>query len=991
MTTRIFSSGIRRREDPRLITGRATYTDDVVLPGMAHAAILRSPHAHAKITSLDTSAAAAADGVVAVYTGADVNAALAPVPCAWLLPDSDLKTVDHLPVANDTVRYQGDAVAVVVAENRYAAEDALELIDVEYDPLPAVVDPEEAMSADAPQLHEDAPNNQAFNWVMVGGEDSDEAFAGADVVVKERILHQRLIPNAMEPRSAVAQYTQASGDLTLWSTTQNPHIVRFLTSVVSGVPEHKVRVIAPEVGGGFGSKIPYYADEAITVFCSMQTGRPVKWTATRSEGYQSTIHGRDHVEDVELAADSSGKIKGIRSTVYAGMGAYLSTAAPGIPTILHGLMYAGTYEIPSVKADVYGVFNNAVPVDAYRGAGRPEAIFLVERMVDKLANALDKDPVEVRRNNLIPAFEDGHDVSTGLTYDSGDFATTLDMATERVGYDDLRAKQERLRGEGRYIGIGVTSYAEICGLGPSQVAGAIGFQGGLWEGAIVRFHPTGKVNVAVGTSPHGQGEETTFAQIVSDALGVEVDDVEVLHGDTDQTPMGWGTYGSRTTAVTGAALALATRKIKDKATQLAAHLLEAAVEDIDYEDGKFFVRGSPDQAKTIQDIALMANVAWDMPEGMEPGLEASTFYDPPNFTYPFGAHIAVVEVEKETGAIELKRYVACRRLRAADQPDDRGRPGAGRRRPGHRPGPLRGGSVRGRRPAADGLDARLRAAAGRHVPADRDDQQCHPIAPSPAGCEGSRGDRHDRLDDYRIQRRDGRTEALRRRQGRHAPDAGEGLAGHPLERKGVADVPGKRSLSPRELCRRGHRAPGRERGRQAHCRRAQPHPAAEAEACGAVGAHRHRQDRLAEGDELRGRDGAHRRADHSLDARLLLGPAVVQPTGIGGRGAHRRPGCPEPGHDRRQPGPRGPGVGPADRGGGAGRLRPGHGAERRPVHSRRRLLRGPDDDGPWRRRGDDLRRGAGDEGAGDGVRQDAAPGLALCGRQRRGSGDGQRR
>ena len=659
MTTRIFSSGIRRREDPRLITGQATYTDDVVLPGMAHAAILRSPYAHAKITSIDTSAAAGMDGVVAVFTGADVNAALAPVPCAWLLPDSDLKAVEHLPVANDTVRYQGDAVAVVVAENRYAAEDALELIEVDYDPLPAVVDPEKAMGADAPQLHEDAPNNQAFNWVMTGGEDSDEAFAGADVVVKERILHQRLIPNAMEPRSAVAQWTQASGELTLWSTTQNPHIVRFLTSVVSGVPEHKVRVIAPEVGGGFGSKIPFYADEAIAVFCSMQTGRPVKWTATRSEGYQSTIHGRDHVEDVEIAADSSGNIKGIRSTVYAGMGAYLSTAAPGIPTILHGLMYAGTYEIPSVKANVYGVFNNAVPVDAYRGAGRPEAIFLVERMVEKLAGELGMDPVDVRRKNLIPAFEDGHDVSTGLTYDSGDYATTLDMATERVGYDDLRQEQERLRGEGKYIGIGVTSYAEICGLGPSQVAGAIGFQGGLWEGAIVRFHPTGKVNVAIGTSPHGQGEETTFAQIVSDALGVDVDDVEVLHGDTDQTPMGWGTYGSRTTAVSGAALALATRKIKDKATQLAAHLLEAAVEDIDYEDGKFFVRGSPDQAKTIQDIALMANVAWDMPEGMEPGLEASTFYDPPNFTYPFGTHIAVVEVEKETGSIELKRYVAC--------------------------------------------------------------------------------------------------------------------------------------------------------------------------------------------------------------------------------------------------------------------------------------------------------------------------------------------
>ena len=656
MTTRIFSSGIRRREDPRLITGTATYTDDIQLPGMAYAAILRSPHAHARITSIDTSAAEAADGVVAVFTGADVD--LAPMPCAWHVPDSDIKLVDHPAVASEVVRYQGDAVAVVVADCRYAAEDALELIDVDYEPLPVVMEPDKALQDGAPQLHEDAPNNQAFHWVMAGG-DVDAAFDAAEVVVEERILHQRLIPNAMEPRSAVAQYTAASGELTLWSTTQNPHIARFLTSVVTGIAEHKIRVIAPEVGGGFGSKIPYYADEAIAIFCAMKTGRPVKWTATRSEGYQVTIHGRDHVEDVALAADKSGKITGLRTTVYAGMGGYLSTAAPGVPTILHGLMYAGTYTIPNVKADVYGVFNNGAPVEAYRGAGRPEATFLVERMVDKLADKLGMDPVDVRRANLIPAFDGGHDTATGLTYDSGDYAGSLDSALEEIDYQGLREKQARLRGEGRYLGIGVTTYVEICGLGPSQVAGAVGFQGGLWEGAIVRFHPTGKVSVAVGSSPHGQGEETTFAQIVADEVGVDVDDVEVVHGDTDRTPMGWGTYGSRTTVVSGAAVALATRKIKDKAAQIAAHLLEAAVEDIDYEDGKFFVRGSPDQAQTIQDIALMANVAWNMPEGVEPGLEASTFYDPPNFSYPFGTHVAVVEVDAETGGIDLKRYLAC--------------------------------------------------------------------------------------------------------------------------------------------------------------------------------------------------------------------------------------------------------------------------------------------------------------------------------------------
>ena len=657
MTTRIFSSGIRRREDPRLITGRATYTDDIFLPATAHAAILRSPHAHARIKRIDTAKASASDGVVAVYTGADTDGVLEPIPCAWLIPDSDLKAVAHPAIAKDVVRYQGDAVAVVVAEDRYQAEDALQLIDVDYEPLTAVLDPQKAMEDGAPQLHEDAPNNQAFHWVVDGG-DTEAAFNAAEVVVKDRIVHQRLIPNAIEPHSALAQFVKATGELTLWSTSQNPHIARFLSSVVTGLGEHKIRVIAPEVGGGFGSKIAYYADEAITSFCSMQLDRPVKWTATRSEGYQATTHGRDHVQEVELAANRDGNITGLRAKVWAGMGAYLSTAAPGIPTILHGLMYSGAYDIANIHGDIYGVFNNATPVDAYRGAGRPEATFITERLVDLLADELDMDPVELRRKNLIPAFEDGHDVATGLTYDSGDYEKTLDLALEKVGYSSVREEQAGLKEQGRYMGIGVTTYAELCGLGPSQVAGAVGFQGGLWESAVVRFHPTGKVNIYTGTSPHGQGEETTFAQIVADELGLDVDDVELIHGDTDNTPMGWGTYGSRTTAVAGAAVAIASRKIKDKATVIAAHLLEAAVEDIDFEDGKFFVKGSPDQAKTIQDIALMANVAWDMPEGVEPGLEATTFYDPPNFTYPFGAHIAVVEVDSDTGHIELKRYVA---------------------------------------------------------------------------------------------------------------------------------------------------------------------------------------------------------------------------------------------------------------------------------------------------------------------------------------------
>ena len=654
---RVFGSGIRRREDPRLLTGTARYTADFALPGMVHAAILRSPHGHARIRGIDTSRARSAPGVVAVFTGPDTEAGLKCIPCAWLLPSAGLNVAPYRALAIDVVRYVGDAVAVVVAESDYQAYDALDLIDVDYDPLPAVVDPQKAAAEGAPLLHQEAPGNVAFHWTVAGG-DVDAAFSSAPVVVRDRIIQQRLIPTAMEPRGAVAQFTPATGELTLWNTTQNPHIVRFIMSVVTGVPEDRLRVVAPEVGGGFGSKMPQIQGDFITAFCSMKLGRPVKWIETRSENYQSTTHGRDHVQEVELAATKEGRILGLRCTVWAGMGSHLSTAAPGIPTILHGLMLSGPYQVPAVKEDVYGVYTNTTPVDAYRGAGRPEATFMLERMLDLLAHKIGVDPAEVRRRNLIPPFDNGHDVVTGLKYDSGNYQAALDKALTHVGYEDLRREQAAAREKGRYIGIGVSTYVEICGLGPSQVAGAVGFQGGLWESAIVRVHPSGKVNVFIGASPHGQGEETTFAQVVADELGFGVEDVKIVHGDTDNTPMGWGTYGSRTTAVGGAALAVATRKIKEKAKLLASHLLEAAVEDMDYADGKFFVKGSPDRFKTIQDIALMANVAWNLPQGMEAGLEASSFYDPPNFTFPFGAHVAVVEVEAATGKVELKRYVA---------------------------------------------------------------------------------------------------------------------------------------------------------------------------------------------------------------------------------------------------------------------------------------------------------------------------------------------
>ena len=656
MSSRIFGSGIRRREDPRLITGSATYTDDFALPGMVHAAMLRSPHAHARIRQVGADRARKAPGVLAVYAGQDVTA-LKPVPCAWLLPNANLKIAVYEAICTQTVRYVGDIVAVVVAETIYQAYDALDLIEVEYEPLPSVTDPQLALKAGAPQLHADVPNNEAFHWVVAGG-DVDAAFRNAEIVVKERIVQQRLIPNAMEPRAALAQWSGASGELTVWNTTQNPHILRFLSSVVTGVPEDKLRVIAPEVGGGFGSKIAAYPADFVTMFCAMRLGRPVKWAETRSENFQATTHGRGHVQEVELAARKDGTILGLRATSWSGMGAYLSTAAPGIPTILHGLMLSGVYDIPAIKEDVYGVYTNGTPIEAYRGAGRPEATFMVERMVDKLAKTLGLDPVAVRLKNMIPRFENGHAVITGLSYDSGDYPAQLNKLVDHIKYQDLRREQEEARAKGRIVGIGIATYVEICGLGPSQVAGAIGFQGGLWESAIVRFHPTGKVHVFIGASPHGQGEETTFAQIVASEIGVDVNDVKVVHGDTDTTPMGWGTYGSRTTAVGGAALVLATRKIKEKAKIIAAHLLEAAVEDMDYADGKFFVKGSPDKAKTIQDVALMAHLAWNMPAGVEAGLEASMFYDPPNFTFPFGSHFALVEIDPETGHIDLTRYVA---------------------------------------------------------------------------------------------------------------------------------------------------------------------------------------------------------------------------------------------------------------------------------------------------------------------------------------------
>jgi carbon-monoxide dehydrogenase large subunit len=658
--TKLFGASVKRREDPRLITGQATYTDDLTLPGMLYAHIVRSPHAHAKIVRVDTARARREPGVVAVYTGKDLAGKLNPIPTAWLVPNADLRTPPHPALATDVVRYVGDGVAVVLGETRFAARDAAALVQVEYAPLPAVVDQEQAVRDGAVQIHAEAPRNLAFTWRVAGG-DAERAFADAKrggVVVSQRFVNQRLIPNAMETRAVIAKYNSGSGELVVWGTTQNPHIARFLMSVVTGIPEHKVRVIAPEVGGGFGSKIPFYADEAIVVHCARATGRPVKWVEDRRENYLATIHGRDHITELEAAAQKDGTITALRGRTWANLGAYLSTAAPGVPTILHGLILTGPYAIPNISYEVLGVFTNTSPVDAYRGAGRPEATYLIERMVDLVAGAVGMDPADVRRKNFIKREQFPYTTAEGLTYDSGDYPPALHKALDLIGYQRLRDFQKQGPKNGRYLGVGISTYVEICGLGPSSVAGAVGFQGGLWESATVRLHPTGKATVLTGTSPHGQGEETTFAQVVAEELGLPLDDIEVVHGDTGAVSMGWGTYGSRTTVVGGAAIVLAARRVRDKAAKIAAHLLEASEGDLVFDQGRFSVRGSPDRAKTIQEVTLAAYLAWNLPQGVEPSLEASAYYDPSNFTFPFGAHVAAVKVDADTGEIELRRYVA---------------------------------------------------------------------------------------------------------------------------------------------------------------------------------------------------------------------------------------------------------------------------------------------------------------------------------------------
>ncbi|PSR35169.1 MAG: carbon monoxide dehydrogenase [Sulfobacillus benefaciens] len=652
----VMGQALKRHEDIRLIRGRGQYTDDMTLPGMVYAKMVRSPYAHAKILSVDTQAAQAMPGVLAVFTGQDTKDELGLIPTAWIPPNSDLKMTPHPALAFDTVRYVGDAVAVVIAETPYQAQDAADQVQVQYQPLEAVVHPREAVEDGRPQVHEEIDHNIAFHWTV--GPDLDAVFQQAEVVVRHEFRQQRLIPNAMEPRAALAQYNNATDELTVWVTTQNPHIHRFLLSGILGIPEHKLRVVAIDVGGGFGSKIACYPDEVVASWAARKLHRPVKWTETRQENFLITSHGRDHVQEVELAGTRDGQIQAIRVKAYSNLGAYLSTAGPGVPTILFGLIINGAYNIPHASADVYGVVTNTTPVDAYRGAGRPEATYLIERMVDLYAREIQMDPVAVREKNLVQAEAFPYTNPFGLQYDSGNYQGTLKIALDMLDYPKLREEQAALRKDGKYIGIGWSTYVEMCGLGPSEVAGAVGFQGGLWESATVRVHPTGKVTVFTGASPHGQGEETTFAQIVGQELGIPVDDIEIVHGDTARISMGWGTYGSRTTAVGGGAIHLATQKVIEKAKKIAAHKLEVSESDVVFEDGMFSVSGVPDRQVSFQAVTLDAYLAWSLPEGVEPALEGTAFYDPKNFTYPFGAHVAVVSVDPDTGDIHLMRYIA---------------------------------------------------------------------------------------------------------------------------------------------------------------------------------------------------------------------------------------------------------------------------------------------------------------------------------------------
>jgi aerobic carbon-monoxide dehydrogenase large subunit len=650
--------GVPRKEDPALITGRATWTDNIKLPGTLHMSLLRSPYAHARITNIDVSAAREQPGVVAVFTGEDLADQWASIiPCGWQVTE-DLRTPDNWPLARGEVNYAGEGVAAVVATDRYKAKDALEFIEVDYEELPAVTDLQTVLDDGTPLVHDEFDSNECYTWTLDVGEVED-AFNGADVVVKERYLQPRLIPNAIEPRAVVAQPDPVNGGFTVYSSTQIPHIAKSVLSLITGVPEQRIRVVAPDVGGGFGSKLNVYAEEALALALARKLDTPIKWVEERSENYLATIHGRGQIQDIEVAADSEGRIQGMRVELVADMGAYLQLGTTIIP-LLGAFMYPGVYDFGAYSFKCTSVFTNKTPTDAYRGAGRPEAAYAVERIMDALARRLDLDPTEVRRRNFHEPFDEPKTQPAGIQYDSLNMQAVLDRVLELADYEGLREEQRRRRenNDPVQLGIGFSTYTEICGIAPSQVAAALGGGGAGWETATVRLLSSGKVEVVTGTSPHGQGHVTSWSQIAADALGVDVDDVEVLHGDTAISPFGRDTYGSRSLPVGGVAVHLAAQKVIEKGKKVAAHMLEAAEGDIEFEGGRFSVAGSPDRNISIQEVAGAAYLAADLPDGMEPGLTADYFFDPPNFTFPFGAHICVTEVDTETGKAKIRDYFA---------------------------------------------------------------------------------------------------------------------------------------------------------------------------------------------------------------------------------------------------------------------------------------------------------------------------------------------
>jgi carbon-monoxide dehydrogenase large subunit len=655
--SRQIGTALPRKEDARLVTGQTTWTDNIQFPGMLYMSVLRSPMAHARITNVDVSAALEQPGVIAAFSGADLADEWAgPLPCAWPVTP-DMVHPDHWPLAKDEVRYVGDGVAVVVARDRFSAADALEHIMVDYEPLDPVVDMEEALT-DRVVVHGDKGTNKSFFWQLENG-DLDAAFNDAAIVVKRRFINQRLIPTAIEPRAVVVAPIAAAGEYTVYSATQIPHILRLFLALLTDTPESKLRVVAPDVGGGFGSKLNVYAEEVLAVVLAKKLGRPIKWTETRSEGYQTTIHGRDQIQDMEIAADADGRIRAVRATLYADMGAYLQLVTPGIP-ILGAFMYNGIYKMDAYSFNCTGVFTNKTPTDAYRGAGRPEATYALERIVDELAVELDMDPMELRRRNWIKHEEFPYDTIAGLTYDSGNYEAATDKAMQLFDYDGLRAEQRRRRetGDRMQLGIGISTYTEMCGLAPSRVLGSLDYGAGGWETALVRMLPTGKVEVVVGTSPHGQGHETTFSQIAADALGVDYTDVEILHGDTRVSHQGLDTYGSRSLAVGGIAVHKAAERLIDKLKAAAAHMLEASADDLEFVDGNFRVQGSPEASKSLGDVTLAVFAAHDLPDGYEPSLTAEVTFDPDNFSFPHGTHLCAVEVDTETGMPHILKYVS---------------------------------------------------------------------------------------------------------------------------------------------------------------------------------------------------------------------------------------------------------------------------------------------------------------------------------------------